>query len=99
MHPCLSLMLRQFTRQGGGGGGERWCSLGYFIICHMCIGKFADTAVYEKVCKVLKKTSLVKGIKKASPIAQTSCLEGFHSVLNQFAPKMIAYSYQGMYCR
>jgi solute carrier family 8 (sodium/calcium exchanger) len=65
----------------------------------MYIGNFADTTVYEKVCKVLKKTSLIKGIKKALPIAQTSCLEGFHSLLNQFAPKMIAYSYQGMYCR
>ena len=25
--------------------------------------------------------------------------KGFHSVLNQFAPKLIAYSYAGMYCR
>jgi len=41
----------------------------------------------------------VKGIKQASPFAQTSCLEGFHSLLNQFALKMIAYSYVGMYCR
>jgi solute carrier family 8 (sodium/calcium exchanger) len=42
---------------------------------------------------------LVKSIKKASPLAQTSSLEGFHSVLNHFAPKMLAYSYRGMYCR
>ena len=43
--------------------------------------------------------ALVKGIMQASPLAQTSCLEGFYSVLNQFAPKMIAYSYIGLYCR
>lgn len=36
---------------------------------------------------------------QASPSAQTDCLEGFHSVLNLFAPKLIAYSYIGMYCR
>ncbi|XP_046845066.1 uncharacterized protein LOC124438917 isoform X2 [Xenia sp. Carnegie-2017] len=41
----------------------------------------------------------MKSIQQASPVAQTSCLEGFHSVLNHFAPKMIHYSYVGMYCR
>ena len=60
---------------------------------------FLGSVVYEKLCSTLTKSSLVKGIKQASPFAQTSCLEGFHSVLNQFAPKMIAYSYLGMYCR
>ncbi|XP_046863604.1 uncharacterized protein LOC124457386 [Xenia sp. Carnegie-2017] len=41
----------------------------------------------------------MKSIHQASPVAQTSCLEGFHSVLNHFAPKMIHYSYVRMYCR
>ena len=54
---------------------------------------------YEKLHSVLTNVNLMKGIKQASPLAQTSCLEGFHSVLNHFAPKMIAYSYVGMYCR
>ncbi|XP_031551765.1 uncharacterized protein LOC116289030 [Actinia tenebrosa] len=58
-----------------------------------------DTPVYDKVRTALTKASLVKGIKKASPVCQTSCLEGFHSVVNQYCPKMIGYSYQGMYCR
>ena len=47
----------------------------------------------------LTNVRLVAGIKQASPVAQTSCLEGFHSLLNQFCPKMIAYSYAGMFCR
>ena len=55
--------------------------------------------MYEKLVSVLTNNSLVKGIKQSSPFSQTSCLEGFHSLLNQFAPKMIAYSYIGMYCR
>lgn len=57
------------------------------------------SVAYEKLCSALNNSHLVKGIKQASPFAQTSCLEGFHSVLNHFAPKMIAFSYAGMYCR
>ncbi|XP_015751817.1 PREDICTED: uncharacterized protein LOC107331715 isoform X2 [Acropora digitifera] len=60
---------------------------------------FSGTVVYDKLSAALTNNALVKGIKQASPLAQTSCLEGFHSVLNHFAPKMIAYSYIGMYCR
>lgn len=54
---------------------------------------------YEELYSTLTNNNLVKGIKKASPFAQTSYLEGFHSVLNHFTPKMIAYFYVGMYCR
>lgn len=55
--------------------------------------------MYEKTKKALTADSLKKGIMQVSPSAQTDCLEGFHSVLNFFAPKIIAYSYLGMYCR
>ncbi|XP_074610558.1 uncharacterized protein LOC141864626 [Acropora palmata] len=58
-----------------------------------------DDKAYERLCKVLTTNSLRKGIQQASPIDQTDCLEGFHSVVNQFAPKLIAYSYVGMFCR
>lgn len=60
---------------------------------------FLGSVAYEKLYSALTQNSLVKGIKQASPFAQTSCLEGFHSLLNHFAPKMIGYSYVGMYCR
>ena len=43
---------------------------------------------------------LIKGIEQASSLDHRSCLEGFHSVLNQFSKKMAAYWYQGQYyCR
>ena len=58
-----------------------------------------DSVVYEKMYKALTKTAFAKAIKKASPLAQTSSLEGFHSVLNHFSPKTIHYSFPGMYCR
>ncbi len=58
-----------------------------------------DTILHDRLTAELSKKALVTGIKKASPLAQTSCLEGFHSILNHFAPKMLAYSYTGIYCR
>ena len=54
-----------------------------------------DSIAYIKMHAALTKRSLVAGIKKASPLEQTSCLKGFHSVLNQFSPKMLSYSYLG----
>lgn len=57
------------------------------------------SVAYEKLVEALTQNSLLKGIKQASPVAQTSCLEGYHSVVNQFAPKMLSYSYSGMLCR
>lgn len=35
--------------------------------------------MYEKLVEALTQNSLLKGIKQASPMAQTSCLEGHHS--------------------
>ncbi|XP_028408273.1 uncharacterized protein LOC114530875 [Dendronephthya gigantea] len=58
-----------------------------------------DSPAYTKLSGAMLKKSFVKGIKQASPLDQTSCLEGFHSVINQFSPKMNAYSFSGIYCR
>ncbi|XP_046864281.1 uncharacterized protein LOC124458281 [Xenia sp. Carnegie-2017] len=57
------------------------------------------SVAHEKLSAKLLNPQLMKSIHQASPVAQTSCLEGFLSVLNHFAPKMIHYSYVGMYCR
>ena len=53
--------------------------------------------MYEKVKKALTNKMLQHGIQQASPSDQTSCLEGFHSVLSHFAPKTIGHSHPGMY--
>ena len=45
------------------------------------------------------KTKLLNDIKKLSPDAQTSSLEGFHATLNHWHPKMICFSWLGTYCR
>lgn len=59
----------------------------------------ADSPEHDKVKELLTNQSLVSGIQQASPLSQTSCLEGFHSVLNHFAPKMLAFTHSGMNCR
>lgn len=70
-----------------------------YIYCYH-IMVFAGSVAYERLREVLNQTSLLKGIKQASPVAQTSCLEFiYHSAVNNFAPKMLAYTYLGILCR
>ena len=61
--------------------------------------QITDSTVHRKLTTALTNKRLVNGIKQASPMMQTSCVEGLHSVLNHFAPKMISFSYTGMKCR
>ena len=60
---------------------------------------FKGSKPYQKLKNILTKTTLVKDVKKRSPVVQTSSLEGFHSVLNHWHPKMICFSWLGTYCR
>ncbi|KAK3744050.1 hypothetical protein QZH41_011926 [Actinostola sp. cb2023] len=58
-----------------------------------------DSKAYINLLDILNKPMLLKDIRKMSTYHQTSSLEAYHAVLNHFAPKMTAFSYQGMYCR
>lgn len=57
------------------------------------------TKPYEKLQEILMKTSVLNDVKRLSPVAETSCLEGFHSTLNQWHPKMMCFSWLGTFCR
>lgn len=72
------------------------------FLCKLVLTFFfniSGSEVYSKLCDTLNNSFLLKGIKQASPVQQTSCLEGYHSVVNQFAPKMLAFSYLGILAR
>ena len=47
----------------------------------------------EKLNDVVTNTRLLTDMKKLSPNHQTSSLEAYHSVINHFAPKLLAFSY------
>ncbi|XP_028408641.1 uncharacterized protein LOC114531189 [Dendronephthya gigantea] len=57
------------------------------------------TRAHDKLQAIIMKKTILKDVKKLSPDAQTSSLEGFHSTLNQWHPKMICFSWLGTYCR
>ena len=60
---------------------------------------YTGSKAYEKLNDVLLSTQLHKDMKHLSPNYQTSSLEAYHSVVNHFAPKLLAFSYTGIYCR
>ncbi|KAI4806305.1 hypothetical protein KUCAC02_017134 [Chaenocephalus aceratus] len=51
-----------------------------------------------KLEKLVTDKRLCKDIGKLSAVHQTSNVEGFHSLIIQFAPKCYVYSYTGMLC-
>ena len=54
---------------------------------------------FEQISDIMSNKHLITDIKQLSPLKQTSSLESYHSVLNHFAPKLLAFSYVGMHCR
>ena len=54
---------------------------------------------YEKLNAIVTKKSCINDVRNMSSEAQTSCLEGFHSTLNHWHPKVLSYSWMGTYCR
>ena len=61
----------------------------------ICIGSKAS----EKLDDVVINTRLLLDMKKLSPLYQTSSLKAYHSVVNHFAPKLLAFSDHGMHAR
>lgn len=53
----------------------------------------------ERLDSLLRKKNLLTDVSKLSPHHQTSSIEAYHSVILQFAPKNIVYSYMGMLSR
>ncbi|XP_078494969.1 uncharacterized protein LOC104265692 isoform X3 [Ciona intestinalis] len=66
-----------------------------FDIWHVAKGTKAAVQMEKIVCN----SRLLKDIAQLSSSYQTSTVEAFHSLLNNFVPKMICFSFLGMECR
>lgn len=56
---------------------------------------YTGSKAYEKLSDVILSTQLHKNMEKFSSTYQTSSLEAYHSVVNHFAPKLLAFHIQG----
>ncbi|KXJ11225.1 hypothetical protein AC249_AIPGENE19133 [Exaiptasia diaphana] len=52
-----------------------------------------------KLSEIIESTRIRNKVAKLSPLGQTNSLDGYHSIVNQFCPKMIHFSYKVMYAR
>ena len=64
-----------------------------FVHLRCCI---ADSEAAKKLKCIVLNDQLLKDVARLSSNYQTSSLESFHSLLNQFAPKKLPYSFKGM---
>ena len=58
-----------------------------------------DSEPCDALEKILLDKTLIKDIANSSALGQTSHIEGYHSLINQFAPKMYHFSFLGMKTR
>ena len=58
-----------------------------------------DTEECDSLQKLVETKMLVNDIKRCSSHGQTIAIEGYHSLVNQFAPKMYHFSFNGMKSR
>lgn len=66
---------------------------------HMQCLFLSDSPAYKQMECIVTAPLLLKDIRQLSPSVQTYSLESFHSVLNGFAPKSTAFTYEGMKAR
>ena len=77
----------------------RYACIVNYIIYAIVITSIIGSKAFEQLSDVMSSKHLLADIKKLSPSKQTSSLESYHGVLHHFAPKLLAFSYVGMYCR
>lgn len=58
-----------------------------------------DTKASVKISAIICNKNFCKDVMKLSPVYQTSKCEAFHSLVNNFAPKSVAFSFHGMLSR
>ncbi len=58
-----------------------------------------DSELADGFQKIVENKLLLKESQNASPYGQTTGVEGYHSVVNHFAPKMFHFSFDGMKSR
>ena len=92
-HPALGDRRKKWFTPG-----KRHMCVYYNDNTHVC-GMYIGTKACEKLNDVICNAKLLADIMKLSPHQQTSCVESYHSVINHFAPKLLAFSYTGMHCR
>jgi solute carrier family 8 (sodium/calcium exchanger) len=58
-----------------------------------------NSKVFLQLSDILMANAMRRNVQRLSPLGQTYGIEGFHSLVNHFAPKMIHFGYGGMLSR